>query len=177
MWIGGGRGRRRGREETEEEYSATGKGAKESKRDAGGSPERQRHRASSTPPNRQAEEAYYRAHPDYSPGTQVHLTCFPVNLDDRSHLTLFWDLHGLIGARVRRSQRGNRFGRAEIGAYLYFRTATQAARAAREIRESGRVGTAFPALRARQVRPATTPRGLSPVMPDDHRAEVPDYND
>ena len=67
----------------------------------GRSTTRQQHRGtSSTPPERQAEEEYYKAHPDYLPGTQVHLTSFPVNLDDRSHLTLFWYLQGLVGVRV-----------------------------------------------------------------------------
>ena len=65
-----GGGRRRAREETEEEYSATGKGAKDSKRDTG---ERQQHRTSNTPPGRRAQEAFYRAYPDCPQGTQVHL--------------------------------------------------------------------------------------------------------
>ena len=67
--AGRGEGRRRAREETEEEYSATGKGAKDSRREAEESPGRPRHWAGSTPPDRQAEEAFYREYPDCPQGT------------------------------------------------------------------------------------------------------------
>ena len=100
-------------------------------------------RMDSVLPDREAEEVFYRAYPDCPEGTQVHLTCFPVNLDERSHLTLFWDLPGLTGARVRRSQQGYSCGHAEKSVYLYFGTAAQAARAAKELRESRRVWTAL----------------------------------
>ena len=73
-------------------------------------------RMDSVLPDREAEEVFYRAYPDCPEGTQVHLTRFPVNLDDRSHLTLFWDSPGLTGARVPCSQRGHSFGHAEKAA-------------------------------------------------------------
>ena len=64
---------------------------------------------------------------------------------------------------------------------MYFRTLTQAARAARGIRESRRVSTAFLALRAgqvraSQVRPVAVSVGMSPVLTDYHRALEPAYN-
>ena len=157
------RERRRAREDTEKEYSATGKAAKDSKREASEPLECPPLRTDSVSPDRRAEEEFYRAYPDCPEGTRVHLTRFPVNLDDRSHLTRFWDLPGLTGARVRLSQSGHRFGHAEKAAYLYFGTAAQAAFAAKRIRESKRVWTALPTLRARQVRPFMTSDGMSPL--------------
>ena len=122
-------------------------------------------------PAEQTEEAYSINHPDCPIGDQVHLTSFPVNLDDGSHLILFWDLPGQAGARVHRTERMANFAHAHKEAYLYLYTEAAAASAADEIRRSPRVRAAFPSLRARQVRPELAgvpqyPRPESPHWPD-----------
>ena len=126
-------GRRRDREETDEEYSATGKGTKDSRRETrdpvrretgeGCRPLRKDDEYDAFVSDRRQKEEYNREYPDAPDGTQVHLTQFPVNLDDRSHLALFWDMPGLVGARVRRTLRGRSIGHAGRAAYRYLNTA------------------------------------------------------
>ena len=66
-------------------------------------------------------------HPDDRAGNHLHLTGYPSNMDDCSHLALVWGLPGLRGAQVRRSEAKREFAHARRNAYLYFGTPEQAA--------------------------------------------------
>ena len=159
--------RRRGRDETDDEHDSDSRVVKKGRK-SGGPP---RGRRQWPAPAEQTEEAYYTNHPDCPARDQVHLTSFPVNFDDRSHLILFGELPGLAGARGQRTEKTANFAHAYKAAYLYFRTEADAANAADGIRSSPRIRAAFPSLRARQVCPEITGvpqyrRRASPHWPD-----------
>ena len=92
-------------------------------------------------------------------------------MDDRSHLALFWDLTGLRGAQVRRSEKRREFAHARRNAYLYFGTRQQATEAASHVRGNARVRMAFPQLRVQQTHADDLIR-RDYVRPDHH--EDPD---
>ena len=96
-------------------------------------------------------------HPDDPAGNHLHLTGYPPNMDDCSHLALVWGLPGLRGAQVRRSEAKHEFANARMNAYLFFGTPEQASQAASTIRDpstldGARIRMAFPHLRVQQTR-------------------------
>ena len=117
-------------------------------------------------------EYWRRLHPDDPVGNHLHLTDYPANMDDRSHLALFLGLPGLRGAQVQRSELKREFAHARRNAYLYFGTPQQAAQTASIIRNPGALGgastkMAFPLLRVQQTRADDLIR-LDYVRPNHH---------
>ena len=159
--------RRRGRDETDDEHDSDSRVVKKGRK-SGGPP---RGRRQWPAPAEQTEEAYYTNHPDCPARDQVHLTSFPINFDDRSHLILFRELSGLAGARVHRTEKTANFSHAYKAAYLYFRTEADSASAADGIHRSPRIRAAFPSLQARQVRPELA------GVPQYRQAESPHWPD
>ena len=114
-------------------------------------------RCASGPAGASGAADWEEKHPDDPAGNHLHLTGYPSNMDDCSHLALVWGLPGLRGAQVRRSEVKREFAHARRNAYLYFGTPEQAAQAASTIRDSStlegaKIRMAFPHLRVQQTR-------------------------
>ena len=115
------------------------------------------------------------AHPDDPTGNHLHVTAYPVNMIDRSHLALFWDLPGLRAAQVRRSEGKREFTHAWQAAYFFFRSPEPAARVAESISGNAQVMRASPCLRIKQTcsNDRIRPEYIRPDQPRSHDEGLP----